>query len=91
MIRHSSPVGYSGCCHAIAALDLTDRIHALKVAAIVVVGEEDQGTPVAMSRTIHERISGSELVIIPSASHLSNMEQADAFNQAITSFLKRVT
>lgn len=90
MIRATKPAGYIGCCHAIAALDLTDRLQAITAPTLVIVGEEDSGTPVAASRTIRERIKGSELVILKSASHLSNMEQPEAFNQAVTGFLAKV-
>jgi 3-oxoadipate enol-lactonase len=87
MIRETTPQGYIGCCHAIKALDLTDRLTAVSVPTLIVVGEDDPGTPVAAARTIHERIAGSELVILKSASHLSNLEQAEAFSGAITAFL----
>jgi 3-oxoadipate enol-lactonase len=90
MIRRTSALGYAACCHAIAALDLTDRLQAIRMPALVIVGEEDQGTPVAMSRAIHERLAGAEMVILPSASHLSNVEQPQAFNSAVTAFLGRV-
>ena len=50
------------------------------------VGEEDQGTPVAASKVMNERIKGSELVIIPWAAHLSNLEQAEAFTRALIKF-----
>ena len=89
MIRATPARGYAGCCHAISALDLTDRISAIRIPTLVVVGEEDQGTPVAASRVIHERIKGSELVIIPAAAHLSNMEQPEAFTAALTGFLAK--
>ena len=89
MIRATKPAGYAGCCHAISALDLTDKIAAIKVPTLIVVGEEDQGTPVAASRAINEKIAGSELVIIKSASHLSNLEQPEEFTRAITTFLGR--
>jgi 3-oxoadipate enol-lactonase len=89
MIRRTPPQGYAGCCHAISQLDLTDRLHAIKLPTLVVVGEEDQGTPVAASRAIQERVKDSELQILKSASHLSNMEQPDAFVSAITAFLVR--
>ncbi len=89
MIQATKPAGYVGCCRAIAALDLTDRLPAIAVPTLVIVGEEDPGTPVAASRTIHERIMGSELVILASASHLSNMEQAEAFNRAMATFLAK--
>jgi 3-oxoadipate enol-lactonase len=48
------------------------------------------GTPVAASQAIHERIKGSELVVLDSASHLSNLEQPDAFTRALEGFLRRV-
>ncbi len=91
MIRSTPPRGYIGCCHAIAALDLTDRLHAITVPTLVIVGADDPGTPVAASQTIHERIKGSELVILPAAAHLSNMEQPQAFNEAVLAFLTKQT
>jgi pimeloyl-ACP methyl ester carboxylesterase len=42
-----------------------------------------------MARTIQRGIAGSELVILKHAAHLSNIEQADAFNQAVLAFLAR--
>ena len=89
-IRTTSPRGYAGCCHAISALDLTDRIAAIKLPTLIVVGEEDQGTPVAASQAIHARIAGSQLEIIKSAAHLSNLEQPETFTRIVTSFLGRL-
>jgi 3-oxoadipate enol-lactonase len=91
MIRNTNPRGYAGCCHAIAALDLTDRLSAIKVPTLVIVGEDDPGTPVAASRTIQSQIVGSELEILKSAAHLSNIEQPEAFDAALTRFLARVS
>ncbi len=87
MIRDTNPQGYNGCCHAIKALDLTDRLSAVAVPTLIVVGEDDPGTPVAASRAIHERIKGSALVILKSASHLSNVEKPEAFTKALLDFL----
>jgi 3-oxoadipate enol-lactonase len=90
MIRRTSPRGYIGCCHAIRALDLTDRLGAITLPTLIIVGAQDVGTPVAASQAIHERIKGSELVILDSASHLSNLEQPEAFTRALETFLGRV-
>jgi 3-oxoadipate enol-lactonase len=90
MIRATPVAGYVGCCHAIAALNLTERLQAISVPTRIIVGEDDLGTPVAASRAIHEQIKGSDLVILPSAAHLSNLEQPQAFNEALMSFLARV-
>jgi 3-oxoadipate enol-lactonase len=87
MIRSTPPRGYAGCCHAIAALNLTDRLSAISLPTLIVVGEQDQGTPVAASQVMQERIKGSQLVIIKSASHLSNLEQPDEFTGAVDRFL----
>ena len=89
MIRQTKPQGYIGCCHAIKVLDLTDRLHGITTPTLIIVGEDDVGTPVAASRAIHDRIKGSELVILKSASHLSNVEQMEAFNRALTLFLAK--
>src|SRR4029450_2856510 len=43
MIRRTPPQGYAGCCAAISTLDLTDRLPAIKLPTLIVVGEEDQG------------------------------------------------
>lgn len=90
MIRTTRSQGYIGCCHAIQRLDLTDRLEGIRAPTLVVVGEEDPGTPVAASRAIQERIPGAELVVLKSASHLSNLEQPEAFNRALLGFLERV-
>ncbi|HEX7810988.1 MAG TPA: 3-oxoadipate enol-lactonase [Burkholderiales bacterium] len=89
MIRNTPVPGYIGCCHAIPKVNLTDKLGAIKCPVRVIVGDQDVGTPVPMARSIQEAIPGSELVIIPSASHLSNLEQPRAFNDALTDFLGR--
>ena len=89
MIRTTPPDGYAGCCAAIAQLDLTDRIGAIKLPTFVIVGEDDPGTPVAAHQVIHDKIAGSQLVIVKSAAHLANMEQPDAFNKALGAFLQK--
>ena len=90
MIRRTPPRGYAGCCHAISALDLTDRLSAIKLPTLVVVGEDDQGTPVAASQAIQSKIAGSQLEILKSAAHLSNMEQPEAFTRALMGFLNKL-
>lgn len=87
ILRSSPTAGYIGCTEAIRRLNYLDDLSRIERPALIVVGEEDPGTPVAAARAIHERIGGSRLVILPSASHLCNIEQAQAFNSALTGFL----
>jgi 3-oxoadipate enol-lactonase len=80
--------GYAGCGRAISTIDYTERLRTLRVPALVIVGEQDSGTPVAMAREIAQSIPGAQLVVLPSAAHLSNVEQADRFNESLLAFLK---
>jgi 3-oxoadipate enol-lactonase len=89
MIRSTPVTGYSGCCAAIPKINLTQRLKEITCPALVIVGEQDAGTPVELSREIHSALPGSELVVIPSASHLSNIEQPQAFMRALTMFLNK--
>ena len=87
MIRATPLKGYIGCSRAIMKLNLTERLGQIAMPTLILVGEEDPGTPVAASQVIHQQIKGSELVILKSAAHLSNIEQSDAFNAAVLDFL----
>ena len=89
-IRATPVAGFVGCCHAIPKINLTQRLREITCPTLVIVGEQDPGTPVAMAREIHEGKPGSRLVIIPSAAHLSNIEQPQAFTTAMLEFLASV-
>jgi 3-oxoadipate enol-lactonase len=89
MIRATDPRGFIGCAAALRGHDVLDRLSEIEIPTLIVVGEEDPGTPVAAAEAMHARIAGSELVVLPSASHLSNLEQTEAFNDALLSFLSR--
>jgi 3-oxoadipate enol-lactonase len=90
-IRDTAPAGYIGACLAISKIDVTDRLKDIKCPTLVIVGEQDTGTPPAMAGEICAHLPGSELKVIASAAHLSNIEQADAFNQALLDFLGRAS
>lgn len=79
--------GFVGCAEAICGLDLLEALPGIGVPTLVVVGEEDPGTPVAAAQAIHAAIPGSRLEVIPSASHLANVEQASRFNRLLVDFL----
>jgi 3-oxoadipate enol-lactonase len=87
----ATPVaGYIGCGEAIRKLNYLNRLSEIKLPTLIMVGEDDPGTPVSASQAIHERISNSKLIILPSARHLSNVEQTEAFNANLVQFLKNL-
>lgn len=89
MIAATQVNGYVGCCNAIAAMNHTPLLAQIKTPTLIVVGADDPATTVAHSQVIHRAVSGSELVVLQNAAHLSNIEQAAKFNAALRSFLDR--
>lgn len=59
----------------------------ISVPTLVVVGADDTVTPIADAESMANAIPGSELVVISDAGHLSNLEQPEAFNQALREFI----
>jgi 3-oxoadipate enol-lactonase len=79
--------GYVGCCQAIRELDYTGRLSAISLPVHLIVGADDPSTPPDASRTIQQQISGASLTVIDNGSHLCNVEQPAAFNDALLGFL----
>jgi 3-oxoadipate enol-lactonase len=84
----ATPVdGFVGCSHAILNLNYLDRLEAIDLKTLIIVGEDDIGTPVSAAEAIHAEIRNSRLKVLPSAMHLCNIEQAEAFNKVLMDFL----
>jgi pimeloyl-ACP methyl ester carboxylesterase len=67
--------------------DSTPLLSSIHVPTLIVVGDEDTLTPPSASEEMQRAIAGSELVRIPQAGHLSNLERPDLFNAALAAFL----
>ena len=65
------------------------RVAHIDVPTLILVGDEDQVTPVGLSEELRDMIPGAELQIIAKSGHLANVEQVQAFNMAIESFLSQ--
>ena len=88
LIRSTPVAGYTGCCEAIPKIRLTARLKEIRSPILVIVGDQDGGTPPAMAKEIHANAPGSKYVEISPAAHLSNLEQPQQFNRAMDAFLK---
>lgn len=90
MMLRNAPDTVAGAIAAIMTRpDSTPLLSSIHCPALIVVGEQDAITPPAMSEDMHRGIAGAELVVIPAAGHMSNMEQPAAFNAALARFLER--
>lgn len=89
MILEASPGGIARALRGMAARPASsDLLPQIKCPTLIVVGEQDGLTPAADSEAMAEAIPGSTLVKIPEAGHLSNLEQPEKFNSALSGFLK---
>ena len=87
MLLRTDPEAYAGAAEAIAAADLTAATSALIVPALVLVGDQDQATPVASAEALHRAIAGSSLIVLKDAAHIPTVEQAAAVSDAMLRFL----
>ena len=65
-----------------------ERLGAIAVPTLIIVGEEDTATVPEKSERMHAAIAGSQLVRLPWGGHSSTIEEPEAVNAAIESFLK---
>ncbi|MEX2224694.1 MAG: 3-oxoadipate enol-lactonase [Candidatus Rokuibacteriota bacterium] len=91
MIGATPAAGYIGCCHALPKISVTEKLREVRCPALVIVGEEDPGTPVEMAREIHGALPDAELAILARASHLSNLEQPEEFTRVLGGFLDKLS
>jgi len=90
MILQTSVDGYVGGSSAMASMDLSATIDQIGCPTLVMVGDHDPATPLAMSQAIHEKIAGSTLIVLPDCSHMSYLEQTELFNRQVVTFLSRL-
>lgn len=78
--------GYASCCEALAKADVREQLKDIHLPVLIIAGTQDPVTTVADAQFMQQQITDAQLVQI-SASHISNIEQADAFNAALDAFL----
>lgn len=69
--------------------DFETGIRALKIPALIVVGDEDDRC-VEPSLFLKQTIAASGLVVLPKTGHVVNLEEPDLFNQLVGDFLSLV-
>src|SRR5436305_2882229 len=67
--------------------DSTELLAGITCPTLVIVGEQDALTPPSVAQEYAAQIPGAQLVVITNAGHLSNLEQPEAFLQAVRGFL----
>jgi 3-oxoadipate enol-lactonase len=88
MIESTSP---AAAVYAVMAMrdrmDFSSMLHRIECPTMVITGENDVIIRMEDSRAVADAISGARFVTVPNSGHLSNLENPDAFNTALLSFL----
>jgi len=91
MIKANSPVGIGGTLLALACrTDTSGVLERIAVPTLILCGEHDILTTPKDAESMHRRVKGSVLHIVPHAAHLSNLENPTFFNEKLISFLKEI-
>ncbi len=91
MMKNAPPEGAAAALRGRAERpDYTELLRTISVPTLVVVGELDEYTPVDVAQHMHTLIPGSELVVIPNAAHMPNLERPAEFNEAFERLLNTV-
>lgn len=91
MIERSDSHGAAAAQRGMAARrDYSGDLAKINVPTLIVVGREDSIRPVSDAEFMHRQIRDSRLEIIDEAAHVSNLEQPEIFNRALSVFLSEV-
>lgn len=89
-----STASLNGVVGALAAMrdriDSTSTLGDIEAPVLIIHGAEDKLIPVSEAELMYKAIPDAQLVVIPDAGHLPNLEQPDIFNDAVIDFLEEL-
>lgn len=89
MMRGTDPEGAAAALRGRAERpDYVAMLAEVAVPALVVVGADDEFTPVADARQLSDGIPDAALVVVEGAAHMPNLEHPADFDEALQAFLK---
>ena len=87
MLRATTAEGYAGCCEAIAAFDVRERLAEVEVPVLAIAGAEDPATPPEMVRLIAETAASGRFEVVDDSAHLLNAEKPERVNELLAAHL----
>lgn len=88
--REFHPAGLRAMGHAFADADLRDVLPLVDVPTLLLYGDADMRSPLAIGEELHAQIPGSKLVVFPGSGHVVNLEAPERFNDEVRAFLRAV-
>ena len=89
MMRGTDPQGAAAALRGRAERpDYVAMLAEVAVPALVVVGADDEFTPLADARLMSDTIPDATLVVVEGAAHMPNLERPADFDEALQGFLE---
>ncbi len=87
VLLSNDPACYAGHCHALMNGSAKADQAGIKCPTLILLGDQDGVTPLALARPIASAIAGARLRIVPGTAHMTMLERPEAFNAALIEFL----
>jgi 3-oxoadipate enol-lactonase len=79
--------GYIACGEAVRDMDHRELLPKIKAPTLVIAGKHDPATPPEANEYIKNHIPGAQIAMLDAA-HISNVEQPEAYTDAVLGFLR---
>jgi proline iminopeptidase len=70
------------------SVEYLDKLSTIRVPTLVICGDHDESNP-RLSQTMHEKIAGSKLVIVPQSGQSAFVDQPNLYIAKVTEFLPK--
>ena len=68
------------------SVEYVDQLPSIHVPTLIIAGEHDECDP-SLSKEMHEKIAGSQIVILPNSGHMTFVDQPNLFIASVDGFL----
>jgi len=82
----ADPDAWARAAHAVADHDLRGEIESVDVPVLLVWGADDQVIRISSAKGLQQVFPDADLVVLPDAGHVANLEAPAQFDEAITTF-----
>lgn len=82
------PATLHAACAELADLDLREKVQGIRAPALVLAGELDEATPVAMAKELAQLLPGAQLKTLPECAHLPQLQNPALFLNEVKTFLR---
>ena len=82
-----NPQTFQNACMDLSILDVRTEVRGLSIPVLVLVGEQDEATPPAMSEELNSLLPDSRFILLPGCAHVPQLQMPNLFLESIRGFI----